>query len=486
MTTRFSCNLDGTPAPLAHPWQHTVGSCHALLALRADWQAQLRQARADLGFRHVRFHGILCDDIGTLICQSEQLLYSFFNTDQIFDFLLSIGMKPIVELSFMPNTLASGDTTVFHYRANVTPPKDYGQWSELISKLVGHWVERYGIAEVAQWPFEVWNEPNLEAFWTGGQQAYFKLYQSTVEAIKRVDARLQVGGPATAQNAWLPEFLQYCQSQNLSADFISTHFYPTDAFGQIGADTVTQLEHAPKGVMRERALQAREQAGARPLYYTEWNVTSNPRDPLHDQAFAAALAVRICMSVDDVVDAYSYWTFSDIFEENYFPSVPFHGGFGLLTLHGVAKPIYRAFEFMLALGDVQLPVEGSHETIAVWVGRNRGQTGGAIRLLLINQAMPRRPVSDEPVQLFLSGCVGRRPRSVQISRIDEDHCNPARAWQEMDRPEYLSSSALEEIHAASVPRPEALPFTQDSGGVLIEVTLPRQSVTLVSIEWEPA
>src|ERR1700737_630950 len=108
MTTSFSCKLDATPIPLSRPWQHTVGRFHAPPALRADWQAQLRQAHADLGFRHVRFHGILCDDMGTLICQSEQLLYSFFNTDQIFDFLLSISMKPIVELSFMPSTLSSG------------------------------------------------------------------------------------------------------------------------------------------------------------------------------------------------------------------------------------------------------------------------------------------------------------------------------------------------------------------------------------------
>lgn len=486
MTTRFTCKLDGTPTPLAHPWQHTVGSCHALLGLRADRQAQLRQARADLGFRHVRFHGILCDDIGTLICQNDQLLCSFFNTDQIFDFLLSIGMKPIVELSFMPNTLASGDTTVFHYRANVTPPKDYGQWSKLISKLVDHWVDRYGISEVSQWPFEVWNEPNLEAFWTGGQEAYFKLYQSTVEAIKGVDARLQVGGPATAQNAWLPEFLQYCQSRSLPADFISTHFYPTDAFGQIGADTVTQLEHAPKGVMRERALQAREQAGPRPLYYTEWNITSNPRDPLHDQSFAAALAVRISMSVDDVVDAYSYWTFSDIFEENYFPSVPFHGGFGLLNLHGVAKPIYRAFQFMRELGDVQFPVEGSHETVAVWVGQKRDEADGSTRLLLINQAMPRHPISEEPVQLRLAGTGGRRPRSAQISPIDEDHCNPERAWRQMGHPEYLSNAALEEIHVASEPKPEALAFSEEGGAVLIEITLPPQSLAFISIEWQPS
>jgi xylan 1,4-beta-xylosidase len=483
MTTLFTCKLDAAPTALKQPWQHCVGSCHAPTALRADWQGQLRQVREDLGFRHVRFHGLLCDDMGTLICQSEQLLYSFFNIDQIFDFLLSIGMKPLVELSFMPATLSSGGTTVFHYRANVTPPKDYRQWGDLIFKLVGHWVERYGIDEVAQWPLEVWNEPNLEAFWTGGKDAYFTLYKTTAEAIKRVDPRLQVGGPATAQNAWVPEFLEYCTANKLPADFVSTHFYPTDAFGEIGADTVTQLEHAPLGVMRERALQARAAAGPLPLYYTEWNVTSNPRDPLHDQSFAAALAVRIAMSVDDVVDAYSYWTFSDIFEENYFPSVPFHGGFGLLNLHGIAKPIYRAFQWMRQLGDTRFATTGAHDTVAVWVGEARANAGAMTSALLINQAMPRHAIAAEPVQLRLTGMGERQPSAVRLSRIDEEHCNPARAWQEMGQPEYLSAQAVESIRAASSAAPLALPFSVDQGALVVDLVLPPQSLALITIDW---
>ena len=483
MTTQFSCRLDAAPVPLSHPWQHSVGSCHAPTALRADWQAQLRQARVELGFRHVRFHGLLCDDMGTLICQSDQLLYSFFNTDQIFDFMLSIGMKPIVELSFMPTTLASGTETVFHYRANVTPPKDYAQWGELIFRLVSHWVERYGIDEVAQWPFEVWNEPNLTAFWTGGKDAYFKLYRITAEAIKRVDQRLQVGGPATAQNAWVDDFVQFCESHNLPADFISTHFYPTDAFGEIGADTVTQLEHAPKNIMLDRALAARGQSGGRPLYYTEWNVTSNPRDPLHDQSFAAALAVRIAMSVDGVVDSYSYWTFTDIFEENYFPSVPFHGGFGLMNLHGIAKPIYRAFQFMKQLGDVQFPVTGRHENVELWVGQKNGNAAST-NLMLVNQAMPRHAVGEEPLQIQLSGIGDRTACAVWVSLIDEDNCNPLRTWQQMGQPEYLSAAALEKLRIASEPLQVTLPFLQADGVMTIDITLMPQSVAFVNVEWE--
>jgi xylan 1,4-beta-xylosidase len=486
MPTSFSCDLDSVPIELFHPWRYCVGSCHAPTALRADWQQQLRQARTDLGFRHVRFHGILCDDMGTLICQSDELLYSFFNTDQIFDFLLSIGMQPIVELSFMPDTLASGGTTVFHYRANVTPPRDYQQWGDLIFKLVGHWVDRYGIEEVAQWPFEVWNEPNLADFWTGGKEAYFMLYKTTAEAIKRVDARLRVGGPATAQNAWIEDFLAYCGSNGLPADFISTHFYPTDAFGEIGADTLTQLEHAPLDVMRSRALDARKQAGARPLYYTEWNVTSNPRDPLHDQSFSAALAIRILLSVDDVVNAYSYWTFSDIFEENYFPSVPFHGGFGLMNLHGIPKPIYRALQFLRDLGDQHFPITGSHQTVALWVGRNADGDDASTNILLINQAMPRHDIADAPIEVRFSNIGARRPRSMQLSRIDQSHCNPAGAWQDLGQPEYLSRAAVDQIRGASEPIPETVPLRQDGDEIVMALNMPPQSVAFGRLFGSPS
>src|SRR5688500_6231985 len=189
-TVEFSCDLSQQGAALPHSWEHTVGSCHAPLALRADWQQQLRRCRSELGFRYVRFHGLLSDDAGTVVEHDGQLLYSFFNSDQIFDFLLSIGMKPFVELSFMPTALASGSKTVFHYQGNVTPPKDYKQWAALIRRLVTHWVERYGAREVGKWFFEVWNEPNLKAFWTGSKADYFKLYEVTTEAIKEVDASL--------------------------------------------------------------------------------------------------------------------------------------------------------------------------------------------------------------------------------------------------------------------------------------------------------
>src|SRR5215207_8616880 len=466
----FYCNLSEPATPLTHFWEHTVGSDHAPVALRADWQSQLRRCRDELGFSHVRFHGLLSDDVGTLIRHEEKFLYSFFNADQIFDFLLSIRMKPFVKLSFMPKALASGNTTVFTYRANVTPPKDYRQWATLVSKLISHWVERYGAGEVREWFFEVWNEPNLKEFWTGTREDYFKLYRHTAEAIKNVDAGLRVGGPATAANEWVEEFLDFCEKHELPADFVSTHHYPTDAFGEPGDDTETQLARSRRSVLREQAQDVRRRARGKPLFYTEWNTSSNPRDPLHDEPYAAAFVTKAVMEANGLVEGYSFWTFSDIFEENYFPSVPFHGGFGLLNLHNVPKPVYRAFQLLHQLGTEQMEVNGEHDTVEVFAIRKNSQ----LTLLAVNHALPGHSISLEQVNVNLTS--GLEPQSSCIQRIDEDHANPRRSWLDMGSPEYLSALDVERLQAASQLLKEPQSFSWMEGNLNLHFNLEPHSL----------
>ncbi len=471
----FACRLSETTTPLRHAWEHTIGSGHAPVALRADWQAQLRRCRAELGVRYVRFHGLLSDDIGTLIDHDGKPLYSFFNADQIFDFLLSIGMRPFVELSFMPEALASGSTTVFHYKANVTPPKDYKQWATLMEELAHHWVERYGLEEVKEWFFEVWNEPNLPAFWKGTQADYFKLYRHTAEAIKRVDPALRVGGPATAKNEWVEDFLAFCHHKRVPVDFVSTHHYPTDALGNEGDDTETQLAASRRGILREQAQDTFRRAQGMPVYYTEWNASSNPRDPRHDEPYAAAFVAKTIMEANGLVEGYSLWTFTDIFEENYFPSLPFHGGFGLLTLHGVPKPTYRAYELLHRLGTEQLVVDGLHETVNAWAVRQ----DDSLTLLLTNHALPRHSIEAEPVTLRISGA--REPRHIHVERIDDAHANPRRAWREMGAPEYLSALQVEQLQAASRMVREPLAWKYANGVVQLDIDLPPHAVAAIAV-----
>ena len=474
----FFCDLAEATTPLPHFWEHTVGSDHARMALRDDWRRQLKRAHKDLGFRHVRFHGLLSDDIGAIVCDDKEIRYSFFNSDQIFDFLLSIGMKPFVELSFMPGVLASGSKTVFSYDANITPPRDYKEWATLIDRFVSHVVDRYGEREVSKWFFEVWNEPNLKKFWTGSQRNYFKLYRYTAEAIKKISPALKVGGPATAKSEWIEEFVNFCERNDVPADFVSTHHYPNDGFDG-DDDTEVQLFKSQRGIMREVAQNTRSHARNRPVYYTEWNSSSNPWDPLHDEPYAAAFIASTIMEANGLVDAYGFWTFSDIFEENYFPSLPFHGGFGLLTLHGIPKPSYRAFELLHHLGERQSLVDGLHETVDCSVI----QKESSVSLLLTNHTTPGHSIETEDLHIRLDNAP--EPVSARIQRIDEDHANAKRLWREMGRPEFLSHKDVERLEKASQLVTEKQSLRHDDRSVSLKVTLPAHAVAVVTIDFKP-
>jgi xylan 1,4-beta-xylosidase len=473
----FGCDLTARPRPLPHFWEHTVGSDHATMALRADWRAALCRAHDELGFRHVRFHGILSDDTGTLLCENDRLVHQFYNADNIIDYLLDIGMRPFVELSFMPSTLASGTATVFKYRGNVTPPRSYARWTTLITTLVQHWVERYGVVEVRHWFFEVWNEPNLEAFWTGSQADYFRLYDTTARAIKGIDARLKVGGPATANNAWVADFVAHCRKRRTPIDFISTHHYPTDAFGDPGDDTVTQLSKSRRSVLRDEASTVHRQAAGKPVYYTEWSSSSNPRDSLHDAPYAAAFIVKTVLEANGLVSGYSWWTFSDLFEENFFPARPFHGGFGLLTIRGVAKPSYRAFELLHRIGNAMQPVTGSHPTVDVWVIAS----DNSLTVICSNWALPRHPIAATQVRVTLAGA--RRPLAATIARIDEQHANPQRTWQQMGSPDYPSPQQLRRLHAASelTSRPQRVHYHEEQ--LRLSFRMPPQGVAAITVRF---
>ena len=476
-TTTFTCNFDAPGSELAHVWSHTVGSGRALLALRADWQAQMRKTHAALGVRHVRFHGLLDDEMSTYLLECDKDMYSFFNADQVFDFLVSIGMKPFVELSFMPTALQSGGDIVFFYKANVTPPRDYAKWADLITRLVKHWVERYGADEVRSWYFEVWNEPDLDAFWKGSQADYFKLYRDTANAIKGVDARLRVGGPATADDEWVPAFLEFCDASKLPVDFVSTHHYPTDALGKPGDDTETQLSDAPRDVLIQRVRKMRATVGDRKLCYTEWCDSSNPFFHLHDEPYAAAFLFKNMLAVADLVHCYSWWTFSDIFEENYFSSVPFHGSFGLQTIHGIAKPTYRAMQLLHGLGNQRLPVQGSHPTVDAWAVRADGMH---VDLLLSNHAFPRHHIANEAVTWHVQS--SRKAKCAAIRCIDDGHCNSRQAWVDMGSPGYLGATQVAELDDASQLRAEPIAIDACDDGFDIRLNLPPHGIAAVRIE----
>ncbi|PZR20719.1 MAG: glycoside hydrolase [Flavobacterium psychrophilum] len=359
-TREIKINVNETSGNLNTMYKECIGAGRANEGLRADWQQQLAYVKKECDFKYIRMHGLLTDDMAVYKeDKNGKPEYNYMYIDALFDYLLSIDVKPFVELGFMPSQLASGPKTIFWWRGNVTPPKDYDKWQALIYNLTKHWTERYGADEVKSWYFEVWNEPNLDGFWAGTQEEYFKLYNYAVKGIKAVNKDYKVGGPATAGAAWIPEMIAYCKKNNVPIDFASTHSYGVkqgflDEFGNSGT-VLSKDEMAVSGdIINSRKQIATSSHPNLELHYTEWSASYTPADPIHDSYHEAAYILEKIKQVGKDANSMSYWVFTDIFEEAGPRFTPFHGGFGLVTIQGINKPAFYSYQFMNKLGKTEL------------------------------------------------------------------------------------------------------------------------------------
>ncbi|MGA1977129.1 MAG: glycoside hydrolase [Bacteroidales bacterium] len=439
-------------------FKECIGAGRANEGLRADWQRQLAYVKKECGFRYIRMHGLLADDMGVYAEDKKgNPQYNFQYIDVLYDFLLGIGMKPFVELGFMPSALASGSQTCFWWRGNVTPPKDYMKWEGLIRNLVLHFTERYGSDEVKTWYFEVWNEPNLNYFWSGTQEEYFKLYTHTVNAIKSVNKSYRVGGPATAGAAWVTDMISFCTKNNLPLDFISTHSYGVkegyvDASGTSG----TVLEKDPMSVSSDMLRSRKEIAGSSmpdlELHYTEWSSSYTPFDPIHDSYHQAAYVLEKIKQAGDAVSSMSYWTFTDIFEEAGPRFTPFHGGFGLLNYQSINKPAFYSFRYLNKMGDTELINADARS----WACKNEK---GGIQVLLwdFTNTHPGDSVNDQvyyirdlpakskgKVKIDISG-IPKGTYKLEIYQVGYHVNDPYSSYLAMNRPKQLTRQQVEQI-----------------------------------------
>lgn len=329
--------------------------------LRADWQEQLKMVQNEIGFKYIRFHGIFHDDMA-IYDEDEngnpQFYFGYF--DKLFDFLQSVNLKPILELGFIPEKLAGNDGTIFWWKGHTCAPADYEKWALLVTETIRHAIERYGMEEIRSWYFEVWNEPNLNSFWHGTQEEYFRLYEYSARAIKAIDPSLRIGGPSTSgadfreDLGYLKAFIAFCAQNRLPVDFFSAHPYPTywplDTVGnkRMGymkaTSTIEHLDHIRQIVEDSPYSQAE-------IHLTEWNSSPSPRDLIHDTPFMAPFILYNIAQNFGKVDSLGFWTFTDVFEENGPGTSEFHGGFGLLNHNGIKKPSYYAYSFLSQLGD---------------------------------------------------------------------------------------------------------------------------------------
>jgi len=458
--------------PFPHYWEKMFGSGRAILALRDSYRRDLRLVKGATDLKLVRFHAILHDEVGVYDEDKHGTpIYNFSYVDQIYDGLLENGVRPFVELSFMPRKLASREAVhSFKYHPIVAPPRDYAKWDALISAFAAHLIGRYGIDEVAQWYFEVWNEPNLD-FWAGtpAQTTYWTLYDHTAKALKQVDARLRVGGPSTAQAAWVGAFIRHTADLHVPLDFVSTHVYANDT----SKDVFATREVIPRTEMVCRAAKkVRDEVSASgrpgvPIIWSEYNATYFNDPKITDSLFMGPWLADTVRRCDGLADMMSYWTFSDVFEEQGVVRRPFYGGFGLIAAGGIPKPAFNAFKLLHMLGEERLDADSDH----VLVTR---RTDGSLVIALWNYVSLGS--NGLPTTIFLR--LPREARSARVFRLDADHGDVSGAYERMGSPPYPTTAQLEAlIKASALPAPDDLAIVNGR----VSVTLPPHGLATVDV-----
>ncbi|MFF5180180.1 xylan 1,4-beta-xylosidase [Micromonospora sp. NPDC000316] len=472
---------------LTDAWRRCVGTGRFELALRRDYQDSLALIQSDIGFRHIRGHGLLSDGVGVHRPYEHdgqrRVHHSFTYVDQVVDAYLDLGIRPFVELGFMPSGLASGDQTVFWWRGNVTPPRSHTEWADLVRATVAHLVDRYGLDEVRGWPIEVWNEPNLVPFWQGADRdAYHRLYEVSAQAVKDVDASLQVGGPAISPGAddWLVPFAEFVTDRQVPVDFVSRHAYTSGPAQHVPFGTHQTLAPAAD-LLTQFAAPRRHLAGTPlaelPVHITEFNSSYRTDNPIHDTAFHAAYLAPVLAAGGDLVDSFSYWTFSDMFEEEGVPTALFHGGFGLLTHRQIKKPTYHLYAFMARLGDEVLARGDDHLVTRHADGRIAVLAWAPVDVTGLSPVPDRHPLA---LSIPL-GLPGTTSAFLLRSSVSEEAGNAWAAWAEMGRPRSPRVRQLDALREAAEPARthRGLPVT--AGRVEVDLTLSRHEVTLVEV-----
>jgi xylan 1,4-beta-xylosidase len=477
---------------LKRPWEVMVNSEHPSYLVNGDLDAQLpsaaeglrsanRRLHDDFGIRYVRAHGIFLDDLGT--CRAAEdgaVVFDWRGIDRVYDLVLEDGLKPFVELSFMPAALAAAPRRkIFHYGAIASPPRDYAQWGALVRGFAQHLIDRYGADEVRSWYFEVWNEPDLHMrsmnFWRGSLEDYHHLYDVTVAALKSVDARLRVGGPAAALPQTIEPFLRHVKSKTPAGsdrtplDFLSFHLYASPFIDWRPLLAKYGLAHAP-------------------VFYSEWGISGRAGDSVNDLPYGAALLASIVIDSDDAADMAACWEGSDYDEER--PPTKFlHGGFGLLGLEGIRKPRYWAYFLLHRLGTERLTVRGNGDgfggLVKCWATRSDRGFQVLLSNVTPNQgARSGDPTLDRKVKLAVEGLVPGSQFRVRHARVDRSHSNVHGAWENLGKPAWPNAGQLETLR-----RQDELGYLEsdrdasamDSGAIELEFALPMPALSLVEL-----
>ncbi|HWZ92421.1 MAG TPA: hypothetical protein VNW92_26330 [Polyangiaceae bacterium] len=490
--------------PINRFWQESVGSDHMYTVIgSAEGTTALsayQMAATELGMKAVRGHGILDDDVGIYSEVNGSPVYNFSNYDKIIDAIVALGMKPIIELSFMPSSLASGTATFGWYGGkpgNITPPKSYDHWQALIYNVAKHSIERYGAAQVEAWYWEVWNEPDLATFFTGSQADYLNLYDRAVLGLMQASPNLKVGGPSVAiiTDGWIEALIDHCMKGGVKLDFISWHKYPypDDAHALNIADGNRQVVSI--------ITQKKAQYPALNVlnFLTEWNSSFRGGASFNNEMGASFVAKAVHAMFQDQSgiappDRAAFWVISDVWEEwDSRAEAPFSVMGLVMRSHDVKKPSYLAFQALAMMRDRRLAFSGGTQAE---IGLNGFATlsnnGKEVRVLVYDHnygdGQYASTVTDH-VTLQLKNLPFQKANAVYGRvGVDSMHNNSFRVWEAAGKPAtptedlWLQMKAAGQLGAIDAMRTVPL----SNGGLTLDFDQLQPGVSVVTVTEEGA
>lgn len=447
---KIEIDAQAPAAPFPHYWEQMFGSGRAILSLRESYREDMRAVKQVADFRYVRFHAIFHDELGVYNEDEHgNAVYNFSYVDQVYDGLLKNGVKPFVEISFMPKKLAFNPDALhpFWYKQNVSPPKSMERWDGLMKHFVQHLVDRYGIDEVATWYFEVWNEPNID-FWNGvpRQRSYFDLYAHTARDVKSVSDKLRVGGPATAASDWIGDFLKFTTENHVPVDFVSTHGYADDTVEDLFGtkDDIPMDERVCRAAAKVHGEIKSSGRPELPLIWSEWNVQG--QSGVRDTIFVGPALANTVRQCDGLTNMLSFWTFSDVFEEGGPIPKPSVGMFGLRAKGGINKPSYYAYGLLHELGDQRLA--SASKNVIVTKTAN-----GELAIAAWNLVDPGQTENTQVIDLGFEHLPA--DARVNIQRLDAEHGNVLKQYAAMGEPLDPTQAQVDQLNRESaLPPPE--------------------------------
>lgn len=493
---------------LVHHWRNFVGIARAKDLLYGDVQEMLRQLQRDVGFKYLRFHGILSDDM--LVCQrgkDGQLQFNFTLVDKVLDFVLSVGLKPLIQFSFMPKALAEDPNhTVFANPVVISMPAHIEEWNQLVFQFLTHIRSRYGQQEVRSWLYSVWNEPDTsrEMFGFADRNDFFTLYQDTWRVVKSFDEELVFGSPslfpATEDSyQWLREYLRFARECGCAPQFLDVHYY-SDNFQNLPHHAASfssparfnkDPDHFSKFLDHLLRFTAEENFSDLPLYITEWNLTVSHRNLINDTCFKATHLAKNFLENYDRVQAVGYWALTDFLDELFPASVLFHGGMGLFTTNGIKKPAYHAMAMMAKMGDELLEAGEGY-----FITRRAGDNLAVILYnyehcnpLLVDEGLGLTPTSRDGVfpnrsSLDVSLTLNNLPAAayrVRETILNQAHGSCFDQWVNMGAEDDLGPTEMEWLRRNSAPALRLTTANANHGSVHYTARLAPHEVRLVEL-----